>query len=1043
VLSSCCARNKLVVASPPAHNLFVHCLYTLQIICDILRLYFVVDATTTTTNQKSKDAVASQGVLTLMSMAAVSTDYARDIWMSNGTDVILALLAKQTQHQRQSMVTGNTVLQERCAAALEVLTGTLLDVIPQDLDFAQGEMMDRLVDRLASQLNVQNDSSYSPCPGHAICALYNLLCCKWPSNLKLSDKVNRALRCNTELLWKMLESQDLSVVVKESILGIIGGLYETSVDDRLLSSKRFSLLLTFLGKDRPLPLHMATLGLLMTSPNIVAGDGSAAIIVARISKTLKRYETNESIHLVGLIVIQSLLQQTNDVLQPTIVNKLRGSTTRIMTWFPNDLSIQQAACLLLATLCHDANYGKHFALSQSGVDAAVHAFEGIFSCNAPPEAKYAVTSILASLPQRSLSTTDADPCLLLLVEKAMREEPEPDLRGHLLGIVRTLLKDVFPIQHESVSVSAPTSNVVDSILEMIDQQQQHTPRDVLQCYVLLGTIYSIIPFTPGDHDGSITLVQLGQGSCFRLKTHSTNEFVTLWNALAMDTNMHEDPNIVTACCCALSNYLGPLCALLGTVTDDATLEQALGNRELSISSEMLRILHGTMQRHKTNVDVTVHAMELFRILVTLTKADVLNEWGVEMLSLMVESMKEWESNDKIESNGLNIIATLLQKTRDFALLSHRDFFFGVIVRGLESDSEVAVLQAAWFLAGLLANEPSSAEISFYATNTSNSIIRCMVKHASTAEVQRQCCIVLQQGIGSQQQAHKIANAQGLQAITNALERHSGLAELVEPACWVLHKMLVDIDTNVLWEHRRLVGAAVASCMKNNVANHATATKAIVNIWLHLCSKKDFFKAEIIDSTPLLLQAMRANLDNESLQLSSCSIIKLLCRFGEGRKLAGPMGAVHSVLDALLAHRGSARLVKEGFLALKMLIWEEVASIMLEPLEIYETVVCIARIHLDDPIIQKEAMTMATLDNTAVLKDVVLEWIISVMKQHQADESVQQCACLCLKSHMFHPSSCGKMKKQNNRLQVLLYNSVELFWASCGTVAIEISERIMR
>jgi hypothetical protein len=991
-----------------------------------------------------------------MSMAAVSTDYARDIWTSNGTDVILALLAKQTQNQRQSSGATNAVPQERCAAALEVLTGTLVDVIPQDLDFAENEMMDRLVDVLASQLTVESDSSSSPCSGYAISALYHLLCCKWPSNLNICDKTRQSLFGNTELLWKMLESQDNSAVVQESILGIIGHLHEACEHDRTFSSNRFRLLMTFLGKDRPLPLHMATLGLLMNDTTIVARDGIAAVLIARVCKTLKkRHETNESIHLAGLSVIQNLLQQTNDVLQPTIVKKLIGSTTRIMTWFPNDLLIQQSACTLLASLAYDAKYSSLFDLSQTGVVATIHAFEGIFSRNASIEAKYAVTSILARLPQASMSATEADSCLLLLVEKAMREEPEHALKGQLLGIIRTLLKNMFPIQHDSVSIaaptmqhdsvsiSAPTSHVIDSILDMIDQQQQHSPRDVLQCYVLLATIYSTVHFTPGDHDGSITLVQMGLGSCVRFKTHSTNEFVTLWNALAMGTNMHEDPNILTACCCALSNYLDPLCALLGTVTDDAALEQALGKRELRISSEMLRILHGTMQRHKTNVDVTVHAMELFRILVMLTKADVLNEWGVEIISLMVKSMEEWHSNDKIESTGLNIVAMLLQKTRDFALLSHRDFFFGVIVRGLESDSEVAVLQAAWLLAGLLSNEPSSAGNSFYATDTCSSIIRSMVRHASSAEVQRQCCIILQQGIGSQPHVHQIADAQGLQAIANALERHSGLAELVKPACWVLHKMLVDIDKNVLWDHRRLVGVAAASCMKNNVANHAAATKAIANVWLHLCSKKDYFKAVLVDSTPLLLQAMRANLDDESLQKSACSVIKLLCSFGEGRKLAGPMGAVDSVLDALLAHRGSARLVQEGFLALKMLIWEEVASILLEPLEIYETVVCIARIHLDDPIIQKEAMAMATLDNTTVLKDVVLEWVIQVMQQHQTDESVQQSACLCLKSHMFYPTSCWKMKQQNNRLQELLYNSVELFWPTCGTTAVEIAERIMR
>jgi hypothetical protein len=195
----------------------------------------------------------------------------------------------------------------------------VIDIIPQDLDFAENEMMmDRLVDVLLSQLKA------SSCPSHAIRALYNLFCCKWPSNLNMWDKMSQSLRDNTELLWMMLESQDISEVVQENILFIIGRLNETSEGEQTLLSDRLSLLMTFLEKDLPPPLHLATLGLIAT---IVVPDGSAAIIVARICKTLKLHEKNEPIHLVGTSVIRNLLQQTHDILKPTIIKKVIGSTT--------------------------------------------------------------------------------------------------------------------------------------------------------------------------------------------------------------------------------------------------------------------------------------------------------------------------------------------------------------------------------------------------------------------------------------------------------------------------------------------------------------------------------------------------------------------------------------------------------------------------------------------------------------------------------------------------------------------------------------------
>jgi len=158
---------------------------------------------------------------------------------------------------------------------------------------------------------------------------------------------------------------------------------------------------------------------------------------------------------------------------------------------------------------------------------------------------------------------------------------------------------------------------------------------------------------------------------------------------------------------------------------------------LLFSAEMLRILHGAMLLHKADVDVQVNAMELFRVIVMLTTADVLSGWATDIVSATVESMEEFSNNDIIESTGLNIFATPLQKTLDFD--SYQDCF-RFIVRGLQSDNEVTVLQSSWLLAKLLTNDTSAGDLVLDYTSAVSGIIECMVKHDASSEVQLQCCL---------------------------------------------------------------------------------------------------------------------------------------------------------------------------------------------------------------------------------------------------------------------------------------------------------------
>lgn len=974
--------------------------------------------------------VASQGVLSLLTVAAVSSKYAQSIISNKGIGLILAI-----DRSHEGCTHGCIGMSDRCCAALEVLLGACKRVSQGDLKC--------LVERLVFHALGRDIA----CSDYALRALFhvaqktvrgrNELDCTIYQLVHSVDVVN--------LLWAKLDGDLVSALIAESALYLLWKLSvnKNSEGAQPLRVTRESAgsLLRLVVKYDDVFLHDAALCLvscITLTAETAHRPEFVETVVSAVCHVLRRHPNQEIIQVKGLYVLTKTFG--GRAFSAAIQEDIEISAIEAARQFPTSAALYAVACRIIGE-----NFERGNAKENGRSNSVAPAFlAGAFQkCvfDFPHDevdsiaAKDALISALIKVSGnvtacRELARSD----LLCNVDRAMNKESDALYLAsfHRIGIniLTLLIKDVQHVQDssdtkEGVSFSRHSCR----LLEMVEISTIVAP----ECCILLAGIYSAVPFRGSFGQHSKLYTSLGS---LAIVSHTQDEY----NAILLSMRAYkENTEVQKVCCLALSNFIAPICHLKRAPESCDTIGH--------MTSGTLAMLADSVSFHKDNADVLCSCYSLFWTLIFVSSHADLQRWTPKLLASVFEASKRHKDSSEIKTVMVSVFRALLANDAGFSSLSSQQGVSALFDSLTNADDSI-VIQAAETLACVVGHDFQTGSLLNTIKGVVSSILTCMTMHAWSVEVQLSLSSVLEALVARQESniCREVVHCGGLEAISTILRAHASEHSVIQYACQVLVGVLSEVDDNILWSHRLSLSQAIVIAFE--AGSESPTAICLLEAILCLCDTADYFRELVAVCFPFVLRCMASNLRNVTLLKNGYRAIRVLTPHVDRRVSLIDRAGLNVVVNGLLVHPESKELLLEGLEAIKILALDSGMREALDRAQVQETIVCLMEINAQKPDILAQAF--AALNNVVIidaaksqvspLREGVIDMIILAMFRYPLDAKTQENSCMLLKSYTYSPNLFDLVSDKKDVLIPILVSAAENFPEVCGKRACSILKR---
>jgi hypothetical protein len=264
-------------------------------------------------------------------------------------------------------------------------------------------------------------------------------------------------------------------------------------------------------------------------------------------------------------------------------------------------------------------------------------------------------------------------------------------------------------------------------------------------------------------------------------------------------------------------------------------------------------------------------------------------------------------------------------------------------------------------------------------------------------------------------------------------------------------VIPSVNPNSIASMRTPLGNSFIQVLETHI-EHPEVESAVMDALWTCCGQDDYFKHILVNDRCLnaIVQSMLLQLGSSELVRSGCSLLWILSGYGHGKQLIGECGGISVIVNGMLAHNQSTAVLKEGLTVLKSLATFPGNKRMIEQVDAESAVMYALWIHYRDP--QVISISLSALNNIAVdsatrtvalMREEIVEIVISVMQRFPTDEQVQKNALFYLKSCSYLPGNLELMSRYGSKLIPLLQRGGETFPQHCQDRAFSIITKIQQ
>jgi hypothetical protein len=805
---------------------------------------------------------------------------------------------------------------------------------------------------------------------------------------------------------------------------------------------------------------------------------SAEAICELLSKAL--IQLDEGITVCGSQTLCNLL--SDPPLRALIMSNPRAVPVVLecMTRFPECAEVNELCCLSIAHACLDDQSAKAAVVAAGGLEnvcAAFHQFVMGVSDKPSMDVKYAVLCGMASLSgcqegARKITQTglieDLDAilaveiesdivALLQLIVKNLRTgatnnrpsgfsdilRQQPGQLPHLLrnadsqqaaSILQALLNLLTDSDIPNAVKLAPFADGgFDAMLDTLNLYSGSSPIQEGGCGIL-AQVYYRVPLTSLDAPA-----RLPSGSWALI--HTKNAIDTIQNAMRGNRG-----NVVLQeyACCALSNFLTPLCC---------EREQSSSDKQVVshwVGSSLKDVLDA-MAVNQNEVQVHISAIHLFWILSFICNPDDLKRWTLRVLQQIFDSMRQFPLNRDFNVTACDTLMALQNDAESLEFIGSATGINALMDTIGPEKEEVVVTSSTRILASLLDKVYTASVYIMHNSEAIKKLILCMAANQGNHYIQINICSILESIISMEDDRIRgsIGDYGGVKAICDALILHGSNEVLVKQACGVLSS-IVPACENILYKTTVQLDKTLIQTLQLHMENPEVQS-TVMDVLSTCCRQDEYFKTIAVSDRNCIgsiIQSMNLHLGSAELQKSGCSLIWVISGFANSKETIGLQGGISAIVNGMLAHSDSTAIQKAGSAALKNLATLPCNKPLIAFVSGEDAVLYALLIHVRDP--QVVSGALSALNNIAVdsetgnvspMKEAVLQVVVIAMKLFSDVEVVQKNACFLLKSCSYSDFNLKLMTRSSEKLIPLLFHAAESFSQACGDRAMSVMSKM--
>jgi hypothetical protein len=971
--------------------------------------------------QATGGEVVESILIALTTLCSLSHEYVQVVGASEkAIPCLVSAIAKYGESQK---------LQTLSFDLVEHLTGSDVGTVALEGDTDSEKDRQVLIEMLASRLDCCSDDDISPeeldCAYAAVRSLANLT----RRNADLLAQVIESLKYTgggTDLL-EMLRGNEPSPD-QETSVAIVSLLHNLSSADYCFVETAESIVETMIlvmSRSDSLALHHHGLGLLATLTEeryTLQTAGTIKDCVLVVCESIRKHSRAQEL---GVRVLLNVLsEELRDCISGVDRICLASAVVKLVSQSVWEKAHRSEGCQLLGLLLDWDAETRSIVNTKGGAKYVVRAFRNVVAnkhSNSDDDAKLHVVSVLEKLSsQPNMLAPNAAIAILLDLQRALKTtEGCPSLQLSLLRIAMNLLPRILspgslsatePIMKEEMSIS-----VIECFLSRTGAS---FPASVIhEALELLSLFYRDNHFRGSFAQSSILHIGSSQAA---IVTHTRAEFEAILRTVSIYS---AEIDVQKASLGALINFFAPC------LEADS---KRIHNEVVEAASESIEAVVDAMVQNFTSSEIQVVALKFFQVLIFLANSRTLYLAGQEVVDNAIDAAEYFEDDENLQVTVCCTIAEIQRCGEDLEILSSTAIM-RMLMRMLEHATEPVVVQSSELLSSLLRKRFAASEHLLEVEDVAAKLVRCMEKHAQSAQIQEHICNVMGQVISLQDHlfAQEVVRAGGLREFSNLLRRFPDSSFLVESALRALTGTLTASGRNELQTHRLSICHAVVNAMQDNAESLEVQLAAMDAIHC-LCVREDSFKNLLSASIPAVVQAMNNHSESVNLLTRCCSVIRMVSTFCEDRKeMFIECQPAQSILNALLTHPRSVELLKEGMSTLKDLAAEPWCRELLSRKDAEAAIVSILQHNSFNPDVLACAFAAlnnivvdATTRSVAPMKETVLHACIKALDTFPADTAIGKNACLLLKSYSYDQDSLALMRAFSDTLVPLLYDMSE-------------------
>ena len=516
--------------------------------------------------------------------------------------------------------------------------------------------------------------------------------------------------------------------------------------------------------------------------------------------------------------------------------------------------------------------------------------------------------------------------------------------------------------------------------------------------------------------------------------HKVEAFEAVHRAL----NLHRrEPRVQQAACMAIYNFISSLYEHEQSIRE-------VGNWAKPYFKEAFEAI----RNNPGDEFVIKSGVSLFGLLSTVYSSGEAKQYRLQMLQIIFDALNRFTDDLELKQDCLSILMGCEDDMESLAFIANSGGV-DMLMSFLEADDIDIVRGSSQILASLVKKMFSASSQVSQMPRAPRELVECMSAHQGDSQIELNTCTILEARFNFGDFSDTATEERMAHVLCDALAAGRTDRNLVEKMCRLLSLLIPLLESEIVESIRFELGPTLNKVMEENSESPLVEAAAMDALWT-CCDLMDYFKHSLINEyfLRMLVQIMSLHLGSAELQRSGCSLLWILSGYGHGRQMIGEYGGIAAVVNAMLANNQSTVVQKEGLTVLKNLATASVNKQLIASSGGEDAVQYALWIHYREP--QVISLAFSALNNiavdserktVAVMRENVLNIVISAMRRFPREETVQKNSCFYLKSCTYAHANLALMSQKRVELSQVLQQAAALFPNGCRDRASSVLAKI--